>query len=209
MEAAMMEDLTEIETPNPPDSDLPLIDEIGGGNLGAFEELICRYDRRLMGIAEKITLNLADAQGAVEEAFLQVFQNLHQFQRTSKFSTWMIRLVVNESFRTLQTRRQNLTDPLECENAEGNCLPINVADWAPNFERSYGRRELREILLNALDKLAPILRTIFVLRDLEGLSTEETAEVLSLDAGAVKARLLRARLLLREHLSRHFRLPCA
>jgi RNA polymerase sigma-70 factor, ECF subfamily len=208
MEAAMMDDLTEIESPNPADPDLPLIDEIGGGNPAAFEELICKYDRRLMRIAVKITLNLEDAQEAVEGAFLQAFQNLHQFQRTSKFSTWMIRLVVSESFRTLQTRHQNLTDPLEYENAEGSCLPINVADWAPNFERSYGRRELREILLNALDTLAPILRATFLLRDLEGLSTEETAEILSLDTAAVKARLLRARLQLREHLSRHFRLSC-
>ena len=208
MEAAIMEDRTEIETLGYGDPDLPLIDEIAGGNLEAFEELVCKYDRLLMRIAEKVTLNLEDAAQAVQEAFLKAFQNLHQFQRTSTFSTWVVGLVVNESFKKLGNHGRNLETRLEYEATE-HWSATDVADWAPNFERSYGRRELREILLNALDKLAPILRTIFVLRDLERLSTEETAEVLSLDTGAVKARLLRARLLLREHLSRHFRLPCA
>src|SRR5215467_4616013 len=209
MEAVVMEDWTEIETQRADDPDLPLLDEIARGNQKAFEDLVQKYDRKLLRIAEKITLNFEDAEEAVQEAFLKAHQKLHQFQRTSKFSTWLIRIALNESFMKLRKRRQNLETPLEYENAEGETLPIDLADWAPDPEQIYARSEIREILLGALNNLQPALRATFVLRDLEGLSTEETALVLKLKENAVKSRLLRARLQLRERLTRYFRQPMA
>jgi len=209
MEAVVMEDWTEIETQRADDPDLPLLDEIARGNQKAFEDLVQKYDRKLLRIAEKITLNFEDAEEAVQEAFLKAHQKLHQFQRTSKFSTWLIRIALNESFMKLRKRRQNLETPLEYENAEGETLPIDLADWAPDPEQIYARSEIREILLGALNTLQPALRATFVLRDLEGLSTEETALVLKLKENAVKSRLLRARLQLRERLTRYFRQPMA
>jgi len=209
METAVTEDLTEIETQIPDDPDLPLIEEIASGNVEAFEELVRKYDCKMLRIAEKVTLNLEDAQDAVQEAFLKAFQNLHQFKRTSKFSTWLIRIALNESFMKLRKRRQNRETPLEYENDLGDNLPIDLTDWSPNPEQIYGRSELRILLLAALDKLRPILRATFVLRDLEGLSIDETATTLGLEPSAVKARLFRARLQLRERLSKHFGRPCA
>jgi len=209
METIVMEDWTNIETQSFNDPDLPLLDEIARGNLEAFEDLVHKYDRKLLRIAEKITLNFEDAEEAVQEAFLKAHQKLHQFQCTSKFSTWLIRIALNESFTKLRKRRQNLETPLEYENADGEILPIDFADWAPNPEQIYGRSEIRKILLGALNTLQPTLRATFVLRDLEGLSTEETAAVLNLNETAVKSRLLRARLQLREMLTKHFRQPLA
>jgi RNA polymerase sigma-70 factor (ECF subfamily) len=208
METAVVENPTEIEKQIPADPDLSLIEEIASGNLEAFEELVRKYDRKLLRIAEKVTLNLEDAQDAVQEAFLKAFQNLHRFQRTSKFSTWLIRIALNESFMKLRKRRQNRETPAEYENDFGDNLPIDVADWSPNPEQIYGSNELRSILLAALDKLRPVLRATFVLRDLEGLSIDETAATLGLAPTVVKARLFRARLQLRERLSKHFRRPC-
>lgn len=205
---SVMEELTAIEAQIPDDPDLPLIDEIAGGNLEAFEELVRKYDRKLLRIAQKVTLNLEDAQDAVQEAFLKAFQNLHRFQRTSKFSTWLIRIALNESLMRLRKRRQNRETPLEYENDLGDNLPLDLTDWSPNPEQIYGSQEFRSILLAALDKLRPILRATFVLRDLEGLSIDETSATLGLTPTAVKARLFRARLQLRERLSRHFRRRC-
>lgn len=205
---SVMEELTEIEAQIPDDPDLPLIDEIAGGNLETFEELVRKYDRKLLRIAQKVTLNLEDAQDAVQEAFLKAFQNLHRFQRTSKFSTWLIRIALNESFMKLRKRRQNRETSLEYENGLGDNLPIDLADWSPNPEQIYGSNELRSILLAALDKLRPILRATFILRDVEGLSIDETSAALGLTPTAVKARLFRARLQLRERLSRHFKRRC-
>jgi RNA polymerase sigma-70 factor (ECF subfamily) len=206
MEKAVVEDLAEIEKQIPDEPDLSLIEEIASGDLEAFEELVRKYDRKLLRIAEKVTLNLEDAEEAVQEAFFKAFQNLHQFQRNSKFSTWLIRIALNESLMKLRKRRQHRETPLEYEDDQGDNLPIDLADWSPNPEQIYGNDELRGIVLAALDKLRPILRATFVLRDLEGLSIDETAATLGLAPAAVKARLVRARLQLREHLSRHFQL---
>lgn len=115
---------------------------------------------------------------------------------------------LNESLMKLRKRRQNRETPLEYENDLGDNLPLDLTDWSPNPEQIYGSHEFRSILLAALDKLRPILRATFVLRDLEGLSIDETSATLGLTPTAVKARLFRARLQLRERLSRHFRRGC-
>jgi RNA polymerase sigma-70 factor, ECF subfamily len=185
--------------------DLDLVHATQDGDVSAFEQLVERYDRKLLRIAEHITHNREDSQDAVQEAFLKAFQHVGDFREDSQFSTWLIRITVNQALMKL--RKQGTTKEVSLDEdfqADGDMLPREVTDWAPNPEELYRASELRDILIKALDELRPILRTVFVLRDIEGLSTDHTAEVLDLSPAAVKARLWRARLQLRELLSEVF-----
>jgi RNA polymerase sigma-70 factor, ECF subfamily len=185
--------------------DLDLVQATQDGDVSAFGQLVDRYDRKLLRIAEHITHNREDSQDAVQEAFLKAFQHLGEFREDSQFSTWLIRITVNQALMKLRTRRTTKEVSLdEDSQADENMLPREVTDWSPNPEELYRASEFRDILINALEELRPILRTVFVLRDIEGLSIEETTEVLNLSPAAVKARLFRARLQLRELLSESF-----
>jgi RNA polymerase sigma-70 factor (ECF subfamily) len=187
------------------DDDLDLVHATKNGDVAAFEQLVKRYDRKLLRIAQSITHNREDSQDAVQEAFLKAYQNLSAFREDSKFSTWLFRITVNQSLMKLRkqrtTREASLDDDFQ---ADGDALPKEVTDWAPNPEQLYWASELRDILIKCLEELNPILRTVFVLRDIEGLTTDETVEVLNLSESAVKARLWRARLQLREALTKYF-----
>ena len=187
------------------DQDLALVHACKSGNAAAFEELVKRYDTKLFRIAQHITHNRDDAQDAVQEAFLKVFRKLAQFQENSKFSTWLTRITVNESLMKLRKQRHNKEFSIDNNfESEDHSLTSELADWARNPEELYRGFELRNILRSELQELQPGLRVVFVLRDIEGLSTEETAEVLESTPVAVKARLWRARLKLRERLSKYF-----
>jgi len=187
------------------DQDLALVHACKSGNAAAFEELVKRYDTKLFRIAQHITHNREDAQDAVQEAFLKVFRKLTQFQENSKFSTWLTRITVNESLMKLRKQRHNKEFSIDNNfESEDHSLASELADWALNPEELYRGFELRNILRSELQELQPGLRVVFVLRDIEGLSTEETAEVLESTPVAVKARLWRARLKLRERLSKYF-----
>jgi RNA polymerase sigma-70 factor (ECF subfamily) len=187
--------------------DLDLVHAAKNGDVSAFEQLVGRYDRKLLRIAQHVTHNREDAQDAVQEAFLKVFQHLAQFREDSQFSTWLIRITVNQSLMKLRKQRSVREVSLDEDfQTDGDILPIEVADWAPNPEERYRTSELRDILAKMLEDLQPILRTVFVLRDIEGLSIVQTAEVLDLSHTAVKARLWRARLQLRERLNKYFRM---
>jgi RNA polymerase sigma-70 factor (ECF subfamily) len=186
------------------DDDLNLVHASKNGDVTAFEQLVKRYDRKLLRIAHNVTHNTEDSQDAVQETFLKAFQHLGQFREDSKFSTWLIRITVNQSLMKLRKRATRDVSLDEDFQADGDMLPMEAADWAPNPEQLYWASELRDILVNTLSQLRPILRAVFVLRDIEGLSTDQTAEVLNLSHTAVKARLWRARLQLRERLNKYF-----
>jgi RNA polymerase sigma-70 factor (ECF subfamily) len=185
--------------------DLDLVHAAQDGDLSAFEELVERYDRQLFRIAKHITHNREDSQDAVQEAFLKAFQHIGDFRGDSQFSTWLIRITVNQALMKLRKGRTAKEVSLDDDfQADRDVFPREVVDWAPNPEEHYRRSELRNILVKAFEELRPILRSVFVLRDIEGLSTDKTAEVLELSVTAVKARLFRARLQLRELLSEYF-----
>ena len=185
--------------------DMALVHACKRGDAVAFEQLVRRYDRRLLSIAQHVTHNREDAQDAVQEAFLKAFRKLTQFQENSQFSTWLIRITVNESLMKLRKQRAIREVSIDEDSLSDEDMgPFELADWAPSPEELYREAELRNILRNTLQELQPSLRVVFVLRDIEGLSTEEAAEVLELTPVAVKARLWRARLQLRERLSKYF-----
>jgi RNA polymerase sigma-70 factor (ECF subfamily) len=183
-----------------------LVDAARNGDVGAFEQLVRRYDRNVFRIAQHITQNREDAEDVVQDAFLKAFQNLGQFQGQSKFYTWLVRIAVNEALMRLRRRRpERMVSLDEDVKTEEDSMPREVADWSPNPEQLYSQAELKDILSKTVQGLPPGFRTVFVLRDVEGLSTEETAEALSLSVPAVKSRLLRARLQLRDRLNKFFK----
>jgi RNA polymerase sigma-70 factor, ECF subfamily len=186
-------------------NDLDLVHASKSGDVEAFEELVKRYDRKLLRIAQHVTNNREDAEDAVQEAFLKAFQYLEQFRENSQFSTWLIRIALNQSLMKLRKRRttRELSFDKDFQSEEDH-LSMDVTDWAPNPEELYRTAELREILRNTLQDLGAGLRVVFVLRDIEGLSLQETAEALDLSVSAVKARSWRARLNVRERLSAYF-----
>jgi RNA polymerase sigma-70 factor, ECF subfamily len=185
--------------------DLDLVHATKNGDVRAFEQLVKRYDRKLLRISQSITHNREDSQDAVQEAFLKAYQNLSAFREDSKFSTWLFRITVNQSLMKLRKQRTTIEASLDEDfQADGDVLPKEATDWAPNPEQLYWASELRDILIKCLQELSPMLRTVFVLRDIEGLTIEQTVEVLNVSQAAVKARLFRARLLLRENLTKYF-----
>ena len=188
-----------------PSDDLELVHAAQNGDISAFEQLVARYDGKLLRIAQHVTHNREDSEDAVQDAFLKAYQHLGEFREDAQFSTWLIRITVNQALMRLRKRRTikevSLDDDFE---GDDGMLPREVADWAPNPEELYRASELRDILIENLKELRPILRTVFVLRDIEGLSMEQTAQVLSLTPAAAKARLWRARLDLRALLSKYF-----
>ena len=187
-------------------AELALVQAARSGDISAFEQLVKKYDRNVFRIAQHITQNREDAEDVVQEAFLKAYSNLGNFQGQSKFYTWLVRIAVNEALMKLRKRKTDKTVSMdeEVETEEGS-MPREFADWSPNPEQLFGQSELGDILQKTIQGLPSSFRTVFVLRDVEGLSTEETAEMLGLSVPAVKSRLLRARLQLRERLSRYFK----
>jgi len=188
-----------------PHPDVALVDRVRGGDVSAYDTLVRKYERQVFRIAQHITQNREDAEDVMQDAFLKAYEKLEQFQGNSKFYTWLVRIAVNESLMRLRKRRTGKMVSIDedIETDEGS-VPRDLADWAPDPEQNYNQAELAEILRKTIQGLPQGFRIVFVLRDVEGLSTEETAETLGLSIPAVKSRLLRARLQLRERLTRYF-----
>ena len=176
------------------------------GDLTAFNELVNRYSRKIFRLAKHITQNDEDAEDVLQETFLKAFEHLENFQGQSKFYTWIVRIAVNESLMKLRKRKSDRSVPLDEPVDTGeDTVAREIAVWDEDPEKQYSQEELAKILDDAVQSLRPAFRTVFVLRDIEELSTEETAESLGISVPAVKSRLLRARLQLREKLTRFFK----
>ena len=186
--------------------DVALVQRAKAGDTAAFEQLVRQYDRQIYRTALHITQNREDAEDITQDVFFKAFQKLEQFQGNSKFSTWLVRIAVNESLMRLRRRKTSKTVSMDQDvETEEGAIPRDFAEWRPNPEQIFSQSELGDILRKTIAGLPPGFRTVFTLRDIENLSTEETAEALGLSVPAVKSRLLRARLQLRERLSRYFR----
>ena len=193
-------------------TDTGVFDESGSlakareGDAAAFSELVNQYSRKIYRLAKHITQNDSEAEDVLQETFLKAFEHLGDFQGQSKFYTWIVRIAVNESLMKLRKRKSDRTVPLDEPLDTGeDTVAREIAVWDENPEQQYSREEIGQILDEAVQSLKPAFRTVFVLRDIEDLSTEETAQALGISVPAVKSRLLRARLQLREKLTRFFR----
>lgn len=174
------------------------------GDAAAFEELVNRYESKILRLTKNITGNQEDAEDAMQEAFLKAYAHLDMFQGDSRFYTWLVRIAANEGLMRLRKRRpqMSLDEPIQ---GDTDLMPRELEDWRPSPEREYAQSEMQNILMEVIEKLEPEYRIVLVLRDLEELSTQEAAEALGISATAVKSRLLRGRLKLREKLNRYFR----
>ena len=183
-----------------------LVAQAKAGDQNAFSELVNRYERKIYRLAKNITRNDEDAEDVLQDAFLKAYTHLDNFKGDSKFYTWIVRIAVNEALMRLRKRKTDRSVPLdEPVDLGEETVQREIAVWEDNPEQQYSQEEWRRILDEAIDSLKPDFRTVFVLRDIEELSTEETAETLGISVPAVKSRLLRARLALREKLTRQFK----
>ena len=183
-----------------------LVTRAQSGDASAFSELVKRYERKIYRLAKNITQNDEDAEDVLQDSFLKAYEHLSGFQGQSKFYTWIVRIAVNEALMKLRKRRGDrfvsLDEPIDTGEEE---VKREIAVWEGNPEQQYSQEELHRILNEAVEGLKPDFRTVFTLRDIEELSTEETADALGISVPAVKSRLLRARLALREKLTRQFK----
>ncbi|HEY9139303.1 MAG TPA: sigma-70 family RNA polymerase sigma factor [Bryobacteraceae bacterium] len=176
------------------------------GDGRAFGELVRRYEGKIFRLAQHVTQNREDAEDVLQETFLKAYEHLDQFQGTARFYTWIVRIAVNQALMKLRRRRTDRSVSLdEAIDAGEDTIVREVAAWDENPEQKFSRAEFGQILDAAILGLEPAYRSVFVLRDIDELSTEETADALGLSIPAVKSRLLRARLQLREKLTRHFK----
>lgn len=186
--------------------ELAIVERARRGDAAAFTELVTKYERKIFRLAQNITQNAEDAEDVLQDTFLKAYEHLDSFQGNSKFYTWIVRIAVNEALMKLRKRRGGREVSIDEDIDTGEeTVQREIAVWDGDPEQKYSQRELAGILKGAIDGLKPSFRTVFVLRDVEEISTEETATILGLSIPAVKSRLLRARLQLREKLTRIFK----
>lgn len=195
-------------------TDAELVRRAKDGDLAAFEELVSRHERRVFTLALRILQNPHDAEDVSQQAFLNALEGLPGFRGEASFATWLSRIATFAALKILRKRRgldtvslEEATEPRE--NYDSIPHPEYIADWKESPERLVERNETRRLLDEALGQLDEKHRLVFLLRDVEGLSVRETAAALSLSEANVKVRLLRARLQLREQLTRTLGDPAA
>jgi RNA polymerase sigma-70 factor, ECF subfamily len=180
-----------------------LIKSVCDGEREAFYELVHPYERMIYATAISVVKNPADAEEVAQEAVLKAFSNLASFRAESKFSTWILQITYNEAKMRLRKARSHLyesiDDPRPSEDAD--YWPKDFADWRPIPSELFERDQVRQAIQDATNSLSDIYREVFVLRDVQNLSTKETATILGISEVAVKIRLLRARLQMRDALA--------
>lgn len=191
-------------------ADEALVARAQGKDVAAFEELLGRYEEKLYRLAMRFVRNESDAQEILQDVFLSAWRKLPGFEGRAQFGSWMYRVTVNAALMFLRSRNRHPEVMLEdmepgvlSKTTEGSVHGLNE-DWSRRPDEQLQSEELRRHIQTAVDALPDGLRTVFLVRDVEGLSTEETAELLGLSLPAVKTRLHRARLALREAIGRYF-----
>jgi RNA polymerase sigma-70 factor (ECF subfamily) len=197
--------MTNLPTPETPDVELGCLAK--AGELDAFEALTNRYEQRVYGLAMRMLRQEQDAEDVTQQTFLSVLENLEGFRGESSFSTWVLRIASHAALKIIRKRKglntvslEEATEPSDDFNSIPH--PEFIADWRQSPAHLVERNEVRRLLDDALTRLDEKHRLVFLLRDVEGLSVRETADALDLNEGNVKVRLLRARLQLREDLTR-------
>ena len=184
----------------------PLLERLRRGQDAAYEELVRDYGGRMLAVARRFLRTEEDARDAVQDAFLSAFRSIDAFEGNSRISTWLHRIVVNASLMKLRTRRrkpeQSIEELLPSYLDDGH-LALPASPWRETELDGVERRELSELLVRSIGQLPESYRNVLLLRDIEDLDTEETAEAMGISPGAVKTRLHRARQALRGLLAPH------
>lgn len=190
------------------EEDRPLVEQAQAGDFAALESLLVKYERQIYTLSRRIVAQHQDAEEVTQQTFLSVLEHLGEFRGASQFRTWLLRIATNHALALLRkraVRTSNSLDERSSEDTYGDVPhPQYIAVWRESPEEIAVRRETRELVDAALEGLTEKHRVVFVLRDIEEFSTRETADLLGITPEAVKVRLLRARLMLRERLTRLF-----
>ncbi|HEX7286122.1 MAG TPA: sigma-70 family RNA polymerase sigma factor [Candidatus Angelobacter sp.] len=186
-----------------PEEELALIQRVCAGEKQLYYELISPYERSVYVAAHSVLQNEADAEEVAQEAFLKAFAYLKTFRMESKFSTWLIQIAINEARMKRRKDRKFLYNSIDqpVTDEEGDYFPRDFADWREIPSEALQRSELRRVLQKAMQSLAPKYREVFIMRDVQNLSIADTAQALEISEAAVKTRLLRARLQMRDALA--------
>ncbi len=189
-------------------TDEELVRRVQQGEVEAFGVLASRHQRTAYWVIHAILHNPADSEEVLQESFLKALEHIRDFRGESRFSTWLIRIAINEARMRQRKYRPGLIESIDekPDQEDGEYRPRELTDWHPNPEERWAKEELAALLRRAIRSLPPIYRKVFLLRDVEQLSTEETALALDLTVPATKTRLLRARLMMREFLAPHFKM---
>jgi RNA polymerase sigma-70 factor, ECF subfamily len=182
-----------------------MIASIVAGNTDEFHTLIQPYERSVYSMALSMLQNETDAEDAAQEAFLKAFRNLDKFRGEAKFSTWLISITLNEARSRLRRKKTTKTESLDELNEGGHVSPALLRDWREIPSEALERQEVRLLLQDAITDLPTISREVFVLRDMEDLSVNQSAEALGISVAAAKVRLHRARLMLQKRLAPELR----
>ncbi|MBQ2897021.1 MAG: sigma-70 family RNA polymerase sigma factor [Clostridia bacterium] len=181
-----------------------IIEKAKQGDMAAFEQLVLKYQSVIYNTALKICSNPDDAYDISQEALLKIYNNIQYFEGKSKFSTWIYRIVTNTALDYIKKYRKSNVFSLNAQmDDEGDSYIENIRDDSPTPEEVIDSEETKKLVHQALDKLSPDHKAILVLRDINGLSYEEIAEVLMLSTGTVKSRINRARNALYEIISKN------
>jgi len=182
--------------------ELELIDRVQRGENALFYELVRPYERRVFAAAMAILRNESDAEDVAQEAMLKALRAIRQFRSDARFSTWLIQITVNEALMRRRKDRNHVIEAIDDRrDEESDYAPRDFADWREIPSEALERKEVRQRLAQALASLDRKYREVFVLRDMEQLNIQETAEALGISIASVKTRLLRARLMLRDLLA--------
>jgi RNA polymerase sigma-70 factor (ECF subfamily) len=182
--------------------ELELIDRVQRGENQLFYELVRPYERRVFAAAMAILRNESDAEDVAQEAMLKALRAIRQFRADARFSTWLIQITVNEALMRRRKERNGVMEAIDDRREEeSDYAPRDFADWREIPSEVLERKEVRQRLAQALASLDRKYREVFVLRDMEQLNIQETAEALGISVASVKTRLLRARLMLRDLLA--------
>jgi RNA polymerase sigma-70 factor, ECF subfamily len=189
-------------------TDEDLVARARAKDFAAFEELVDRYEDKIFRLAFRFVRNETEAKEIVQDTFLLVWRKLDTFKGDSQFGSWLYRVATNTALMRLRAQRRHpeiSTEELPIDYLDNyGQLPAAGENWAKRPDDELQSDELRRRIQKAVDELPEIYRTVFIIRDVEGLSTEETAEVLEISIPTVKTRLHRARLALRDAITRYF-----
>ncbi len=190
----------QVAVPGLPVPDEELVRRVQHGHMEAFEELVRRYERKVYNIAYRLLGNEEDAAEALQDTFLRVYRFIPKFAFKSSFYTWLYRIATNVSLTRLRRRKKTEVVSLDASIPESDNLKFDLPDTGQTPEEAFQQKRLREKLDQAVEQLPEEYRAVVVLRDLEGLSNEEVSKILKLSVPAVKSRLHRGRLALRQQL---------
>jgi len=184
-----------------------LVRDLQNGNLEAYDKIVAIYQKKIYGLSFNLTRNQMDAQDVTQEVLLTLFRKINLFQGKSAFSSWVYRITVNASYMKLRTKKKepnvSIDELMPSFNSAG-FQQEKIQDWSENTESLIFTNETRNVINKAVDLLPEKEKVVFLLRDVEGLSSEKAGEILDLTIPAVKSRLHRARLFLRKNLSNYF-----